>query len=208
MPLTLILEPGRVIVGNSGIFVTKVLYVKETSGKTFYVVDGAMNDLVRPAFYGAYHEIVPVHGRRRKRSRSMWWVLYVSRATFWPRIGRLPAPRTGSAGCRHGGRGVRFFHVLQLQFPPEGARGAREGGRVLCRSDEGRPTVDLFRGESISRISRGVAMDYLQFFKMSASGNDFIVIDNRDGCCGASFPDTQAFVEKVCRRRHSVGADG
>jgi diaminopimelate decarboxylase len=60
MNLTLILEPGRVIVGNSGIFVTKLLYVKNNPKKTFYVVDGAMNDLVRPAFYGAYHEIRPV----------------------------------------------------------------------------------------------------------------------------------------------------
>lgn len=57
--LTLILEPGRVIVGNSGIFVTRVLYVKKTGDKTFYIVDGAMNDLVRPALYDAYHEIVP-----------------------------------------------------------------------------------------------------------------------------------------------------
>ncbi len=58
--LTLILEPGRVIVGNSGIFVTRLLYVKETPEKRFYIVDGAMNDLVRPALYGAYHEIVPL----------------------------------------------------------------------------------------------------------------------------------------------------
>jgi len=58
--LTLILEPGRVIVGNSGIFVTKLLYVKTTPEKTFSIVDGAMNDLVRPAFYGAYHEILPI----------------------------------------------------------------------------------------------------------------------------------------------------
>jgi len=65
--LTLILEPGRVIVGNSGAFVTKLLYVKETPDKTFYVVDGAMNDLVRPAFYGAYHEIVPVTPKRAKK---------------------------------------------------------------------------------------------------------------------------------------------
>lgn len=58
--LTLILEPGRVLVGNSGVFVTKLLYIKKIPGKTFYIVDGAMNDLVRPALYDAYHEIVPV----------------------------------------------------------------------------------------------------------------------------------------------------
>jgi len=61
MDLTVILEPGRVLVGNSGILVTKLLYRKIGPGKTFYVVDGAMNDLVRPAFYDAYHEIVPVN---------------------------------------------------------------------------------------------------------------------------------------------------
>jgi diaminopimelate decarboxylase len=60
MGLTLILEPGRVLVGNSGIFVTKVLYVKKVPDKTFYIVDGAMNDLVRPSLYNAYHEIKPV----------------------------------------------------------------------------------------------------------------------------------------------------
>jgi diaminopimelate epimerase len=51
-------------------------------------------------------------------------------------------------------------------------------------------------------------MDSLQFFKMSASGNDFIVIDNRTDIVDTLFPDTNGFVEKVCRRRHSVGADG
>lgn len=60
MGIRLILEPGRVLVGNSGIFVTKMLYVKRTQGKTFYIVDGAMNDLVRPSLYDAYHEIIPV----------------------------------------------------------------------------------------------------------------------------------------------------
>jgi diaminopimelate decarboxylase len=58
--LKIIIEPGRVLVGNAGILVTKVLYVKETDVKRFIVVDGAMNDLLRPVLYEAYHEIVPV----------------------------------------------------------------------------------------------------------------------------------------------------
>ena len=58
--LTAILEPGRVIVGNAGIFVTRLLYVKRTPGKTFYIIDGAMNDLVRPSLYDAYHSVIPV----------------------------------------------------------------------------------------------------------------------------------------------------
>lgn len=64
MGLRLVLEPGRVLVGNSGIFVTKVLYVKKVPQKTFYVVDGAMNDLVRPSLYNAYHEIKPVEEKK------------------------------------------------------------------------------------------------------------------------------------------------
>ena len=55
----LILEPGRFIVGNAGILVTEVLYIKQARGKRFVVVDAGMNDLVRPALYGAYHEVIP-----------------------------------------------------------------------------------------------------------------------------------------------------
>ncbi len=57
----LVLEPGRVLVGNAGILVTKVLYIKEGESKKFIVVDAAMNDLIRPAFYDSYHEIIPVN---------------------------------------------------------------------------------------------------------------------------------------------------
>jgi diaminopimelate decarboxylase len=56
----LLLEPGRAIVGPAGVLVTSVLYRKENEGKRFLVVDAAMNDLIRPTLYGAYHEIVPV----------------------------------------------------------------------------------------------------------------------------------------------------
>jgi diaminopimelate decarboxylase len=56
----LLLEPGRSIIGPSGILLTSVVYKKANDGKRFLVVDAAMNDLIRPALYGAYHEIVPV----------------------------------------------------------------------------------------------------------------------------------------------------
>jgi diaminopimelate decarboxylase len=60
LDVTLILEPGRVIVGNAGILVTEVQYLKETETKTFVIVDGGMNDLIRPALYGSYQAIQPV----------------------------------------------------------------------------------------------------------------------------------------------------
>jgi len=56
----LIMEPGRVIVGNAGVLLTTVLYMKEGEAKKFVIVDAAMNDLIRPSLYGAYHEIKPV----------------------------------------------------------------------------------------------------------------------------------------------------
>jgi len=56
----LIFEPGRLIVGNAGILVTRVLYLKRGDAKTFLIVDAAMNDLIRPTLYEAHHEIQPV----------------------------------------------------------------------------------------------------------------------------------------------------
>jgi diaminopimelate decarboxylase len=66
--LRILLEPGRFLVGNAGILVTRVEYVKRTGRKRFVIVDAAMNDLIRPAFYDAYHEVVPL---RRRGSASL-----------------------------------------------------------------------------------------------------------------------------------------
>lgn len=56
----IILEPGRLIAGNAGVLVAKVIYVKEGESRRFVIIDAAMNDLIRPSLYDAYHEIVPV----------------------------------------------------------------------------------------------------------------------------------------------------
>ena len=68
--LRVLLEPGRFIVGNAGILVTRVEYVKRTGKKNFVIVDAAMNDLIRPAFYDSYHEIVPLSTRGGARISS------------------------------------------------------------------------------------------------------------------------------------------
>jgi diaminopimelate decarboxylase len=60
LDVQLLLEPGRSIIGPAGVLLTSVVYRKANDGKRFLVVDAAMNDLIRPALYGAYHEIVPV----------------------------------------------------------------------------------------------------------------------------------------------------
>ena len=63
LDVTLVLEPGRSMVGNAGILLTRVLYLKRTEAKNFVVVDGAMNDLVRPSLYGAFQGLRPVDRR-------------------------------------------------------------------------------------------------------------------------------------------------
>ena len=57
---TLMFEPGRMIVGNAGILVTRVIYVKPGEAKNFVIIDAAMNDLIRPTLYEAHHDILPV----------------------------------------------------------------------------------------------------------------------------------------------------
>jgi diaminopimelate decarboxylase len=59
--LQILLEPGRFFVGNAGVLLTKVLYLKHAESKTFVIVDAGMNDLIRPALYQGYHEVVPLH---------------------------------------------------------------------------------------------------------------------------------------------------
>ncbi len=84
----LIFEPGRLIVGNAGILVTRVIYLKRGEAKTFVIVDAAMNDLVRPTLYEAHHDIRPVAAAGCRRPPY-------HRRCGWPglRIGRFPGAR-------------------------------------------------------------------------------------------------------------------
>lgn len=66
LPLTVILEPGRVIAGNAGVMITEVVYTKSNPTKNFLIIDGGMNDLVRPSLYGSYHRIAEVEQQERE----------------------------------------------------------------------------------------------------------------------------------------------
>jgi diaminopimelate decarboxylase len=68
--LRILLEPGRLLVGNAGILLTRVRYIKETAQKKFAIIDAGMNDLIRPALYGSYHEIVKVEETIKNRSKN------------------------------------------------------------------------------------------------------------------------------------------
>ena len=67
--IRILVEPGRFLIGNAGVLLTRVRYIKQTRSKKFAIVDAGMNDLIRPALYQSYHEIVPVEERKRKIDR-------------------------------------------------------------------------------------------------------------------------------------------
>lgn len=69
MPYTIILEPGRAIIANAGILLTKIEYLKHNSHKNFAIVDAAMNDLIRPSLYGAWQNIIPLQQKNQGISR-------------------------------------------------------------------------------------------------------------------------------------------
>ena len=81
------------MVGNAGVLVTKVIYNKETDVKRFVVIDGAMNDLIRPVLYEAYHEIVPVDRRKPGKTVTADIVGRSARAAISSRASvRWPSP--------------------------------------------------------------------------------------------------------------------
>ncbi|MFA5144959.1 MAG: diaminopimelate decarboxylase [Candidatus Omnitrophota bacterium] len=97
--LKIILEPGRFIAGNAGILVTKILYIKSTPKKKFVIVDAGMNDLIRPALYEAYHQVMPLALSGRKGVRAIGKADIVGpiceSADFFAKERKLPGVKEG-----------------------------------------------------------------------------------------------------------------
>lgn len=93
--ITIILEPGRSIIGNAGILVTKVLYLKRGEDREFVIVDAGMNDLLRPTLYNAYHHILPVKKIRRKGIKADVVGPICESGDFLSRGIEMPAVRQG-----------------------------------------------------------------------------------------------------------------
>jgi diaminopimelate decarboxylase len=134
----LILEPGRVIVGNAGLLMTQVLYTKKTESKEFVIVDAGMNDLARPSLYGAYHSIQPVENTVRE-SRVVDVVGPICESSdFIARERSLPAMQPGE-----------FLAVMSA-----GAYGfSMSSNYYVTRERES--WADLVRSESIPEFVRG-----------------------------------------------------
>ena len=94
--LKIIMEPGRFIVGNAGILVTKVLYVKTAPKKKFIIVDAGMNDLIRPALYDAFHQILPTRSTQRSKTERVDVVGPICEsADFFAKDRNLPKAKEG-----------------------------------------------------------------------------------------------------------------
>ena len=149
--LKIIMEPGRFISGNAGIFVTKVLYLKDNGVKKFYIVDGGMNDLIRPALYGSYQEIVPLKKNGSAKMKADVVGPICESGDFFARDRMLPKFKNGDCMALLGSGA--YGHVMGSNYnvrglPPE----------VLVKGKKWEVTrkrqtfEDLIKGERIPKF--------------------------------------------------------
>src|SRR5690606_3215536 len=144
--LKLTLEPGRSIVGQAGVLLTRVLYRKPSTSKTFIVVDAAMNDLIRPALYQAHHEIVPVIDRQRPSMRADVVAPVCERGHFWAKDRDMPDAQPGELLVAATAGAYGFVLASNYNSRPRTAEVLVEGER--WRTIRDRETFDdLVRGE-------------------------------------------------------------
>ncbi len=149
------LEPGRVLVGNAGVLVTRVLYVKRSGRKTFVVVDAAMNDLVRPSYYGAHHEIEPAGAPRPDAREIVADVVgpICESSDFLAKKRRMPEPRPGDLLVVRSAGAYGFAMSSNYNTRPRAAEILVDGTRAhVARRRE--TWADLLRGERAIAPSR------------------------------------------------------
>jgi diaminopimelate decarboxylase len=147
-PFTYILEPGRVLVGNAGVLLTKVLYKKE-GDRSFVIVDAGMNDLVRPSFYGSYHGIRPVHRRPGGRTLVVDVVGPICESSdYLAKDRELPEAVPGEYLAVMSAGAYGFTMASNYNSRPRAAEVLIEGNRYrLVRRRESYD--DLIRGEEL-----------------------------------------------------------
>ncbi len=144
--LTLIVEPGRSIIGNAGILVTKVLYHKKTREKNFIIVDAGMNDLIRPTLYGAYHEIVPVERKSKERIIADIVGPICESGDFFAKDREVETPQQGGFLAIMSAGAYGFSMSSNYNSRPRAAEVMVKGKRaILIRKRE--TYQDLIRGE-------------------------------------------------------------
>ncbi len=145
--LELIVEPGRFLVGDAGVLLTRVLYVKRTGGKTFVVTDAGMTELIRPSHYGGEHEITPVREDSVGGPEEVDIVGPVcEQGDFLARARRLPLPRPGALLCVQQAGAYAFAMASNYNSRPRPAEVLVHGDRAtLVRRRE--RYSDLTRGQ-------------------------------------------------------------
>jgi diaminopimelate decarboxylase len=145
---TLILEPGRVIVGNAGVLVSKVLYTKENEEKRFVIVDAGMNDLVRPSYYGSYHQILPVIEKTREEVVADVVGPICESSDFLAKGRKIPNLQPGELIAVMSAGAYGFSMSTNYNSRPRIAEVlVRDDQMVVIRRREG--YEDLIRGEEI-----------------------------------------------------------
>lgn len=151
--LKILVEPGRMIVGNAGILVSRVEYLKTTPRKTFLIVDAAMNDLLRPALYNARHQIVPLRAPLRRSSRAPVMIADVvgpvcESADCFAQDLRLPRLRQGEYLAIMSAGAYGFSMASNYNARPRPAEVLVRGRRaqLVRRRDS---LADLVRGERL-----------------------------------------------------------
>ncbi len=150
----LIMEPGRVIVGNAGILVTRVLYTKQGAAKHFVIVDAAMNDLIRPSLYGAYHEIRPVHEVPNAKTLTVDVVGPVCESSdFLAKDRAMPEAKAGDLLAVMSAGAYGFTMASNYNSRPRVPEVLVKGGEMhVIRARE--EYADLVRGETIPEFLR------------------------------------------------------
>ena len=153
LDVTLLLEPGRVIVGNAGILLTKVLYLKSTDEKNFVVVDGGMNDLIRPALYGSYQGIQPVQPRNGTRFTADVVGPVCESGDFFAKDRELPALEPGDLLAVMSAGAYGFVMASNYNTRPRPPEVLIDGERLyIVRQRE--TLEDLVRGEQVPPMLR------------------------------------------------------
>jgi diaminopimelate decarboxylase len=151
LDITLILEPGRVIVGNAGILMTEVQYVKETDMKNFVVVDGGMNDLIRPALYGSYQAIQPVTEAQSEKFVADIVGPICESGDFLAKDREIARPKRGDLLAVMSAGAYGFTMASNYNSHPKPPEVLVDGDRYyVIRSRE--TLEDLIRGETIPAI--------------------------------------------------------
>ncbi len=147
--LRILIEPGRFISGNAGILVTRIEYVKRTGRKNFLIVNAAMNDLIRPAFYDAYHEIVPVRRRNGAGISSDVVGPICESGDFFAKDRRLPKLGEGDYLALMSAGAYGFVMASNYNTRSLAAEVLVSGKRAaLVRARQ--PVRDIWAGESIA----------------------------------------------------------